>query len=337
MRHLHARAAHLRDRAPARDAPAVAGRSEALDDGEPLPLHRLRGHHQGHRGGREMSFTYHEPGTVAEAAALLASHGPDTVVLAGGTAFAILYPGGLIRPAHVGGLRRCTELRGIRTDASGLWIGALATHREIERSAIVRAHHAAITDTFARIATVRIRHQATVGGNLAHADPAQDPPPTLIAFDASVTVAGVNGARRVFSVEELFVDHLTTSLVTGEIIIGVRIPPVSAGTRATYLKFLPRSHDDYATVSVAAAVRLDREGRIPPPRIAPGAVRPTPGRARAAGRAVAGQRPTPALLSGAAELGRDAIEPLSDARGSAEYKRDMAVVWTRRALEEVVA
>src|SRR5258706_13834117 len=231
MRHLHARAAHLRDRAPARDAPAVAGRSEALDDGEPLPLHRLRGHHQSDRGGREMSFTYHEPGTVDEAAALLASHGPDTVVLAGGTAFAILYRGGLIRPAHVVGLRRCTELRGIRADASGLWIGALATHREVERSAIVRAHHAAIADTFARIATVRIRHQATMGGNLAHADPAEDPPPTLIAFNATVTVAGPGGALRDRAIEELFFDHLSTRLVEGEIILAVLIPPVPAVPR----------------------------------------------------------------------------------------------------------
>ncbi len=284
-----------------------------------------------------MSFTYHEPGTVDEAAALLASHGPDTVVLAGGTAFAILYRGGLIRPAHVVGLRRCTELRGIRTDASGLWIGALATHREIERSAIVRAHHAAITDTFARIATVRIRHQATVGGNLAHADPAQDPPPTLIAFNATVTVAGRGGARRDIAIEELFVDHLTTSLVEGEIIVGVRIPPVAAGTRATYLKFLPRSQDDYATVSVAAALRIDGDGRIASPRVALGAVGPTPVRARAVEDAIAGQRPSAGLFANAAALVRDAIAPLDDVRGSAAYKRDMAVVWTRRALEQVAA
>jgi carbon-monoxide dehydrogenase medium subunit len=259
------------------------------------------------------------------------------VVLGGGTAFAILYRGGLIRPAHVVGLRRCDELRGIRADASGLWIGALATHREIERSAIVRAHHAAIADTFARIATVRIRHQATVGGNLAHADPAQDPPPALIAFDATVTVAGPGGARRDIAIEELFIDHLTTSLLEGEIIVGVRIPPVAAGTRATYLKFLPRSQDDYATVSVAAALRLDGDGRIASLRVALGAVGPTPVRARAVEDAITGQRSSPQLLADAAALVRGAIEPLDDARGSAAYKRDMAVVWTRRALEQVVA
>ncbi len=282
-----------------------------------------------------MSFTYHEPGTIDEAAALLATYGPDAVALAGGTAFAILYRGRLIRPAHVVGLRRCDALRGIRADANGLWIGALATHREVERSAVVRAHHAAIADTFARIATVRIRHQATVGGNLAHADPAQDPPPALIAFGATVTVAGPGGARRDIAVDELFVDHLTTSLVEGEIIVGVRIPPVAAGTRATYLKFLPRSQDDYATVSVAATLRLDGDGRVASARVALGAVGPTPVRARAVEDAITGQRPSSALFADAAALVRDAIAPLDDARGSAAYKRDMALVWTRRALERV--
>src|SRR5260221_12050389 len=190
---------------------------------------------------------------------------------------------------------------------------------------------------FARIATVRIRHQATVGGNLAHADPAQDPPPTLIAFGATVTVAGPGGARRDVAVEELFVDHLTTSLLEGEIIVGVRIPPVAAGTRATYLKFLPRSQDDYATVSVAAALRIDGDGRIASPRVALGAGGPTPGRARAVEDAIAGQRPSAGLFANAAALVRDAIAPLDDVRGSAAYKRDMAVVWTRRALEQVAA
>src|SRR5258708_38550393 len=105
------------------------------------------------------------------------------------------------------------------------------------------------------MASVRSGHQATVAGTLAPADPAQDPPPTLIAFGATVTVAGPDGARRDVAVEELFVDHLTTSLLDGEIIVGVRIPPVAAGTRATYRKFRPRSHADSAAVSLAASLR----------------------------------------------------------------------------------
>jgi carbon-monoxide dehydrogenase medium subunit len=284
-----------------------------------------------------VTFSYHEPANVEEATALLAAHGAEATVLAGGTAFGILYRSGLIHPAHVVGLRRCAELRGIRADKDGLWIGALVTHREVERSAAVRAHHAAIADTFGRIATIRIRHQATVGGNLAHADPAQDPPPTLIAFDATVQVAGPSGARREIPVEKLFVDHFTTALADDELILGVRIPPVAAGTRATYLKFLPRSLDDYATVSAAAAIRLDADGRIAFVRVALGAVGPVPTRAHAVEAALTGQRPVPALLADAAALVRDEIDPLDDARGSVAYKKDMARVWTRRALEQVAA
>src|SRR5207244_738377 len=186
-------------------------------------------------------------------------------------------------------------LRGVRSEKGALCVGALATHREVERSPAVRAHHPAIADTFGRIATIRIRHQATVGGNLAHADPAQDPPPTLIAFDAVVQIAGPRGARREIPVEALFADHFTTTLADDELIVGVRIPAVAAGTRAMYMKFLPRSQDDYATVSVAAAVRLDTDGRIASARIALGAVGPVPVRVHAVERAIIGRRPTPAL------------------------------------------
>jgi len=284
-----------------------------------------------------MTFDYQEPSSVDAATGLLAEHGVDATVLAGGTAFALLYRNGLIRPGHVVGLRRCAELRGIRKEGDALWIGALATHREVELSATVRAHHPAIAETFGRIATVRIRHQATVGGNLAHADPAQDPPPTLIAFDAVVHVAGPMGARREIPIADLFVDHYTTSLGPAEVVLGVRVPAVAAGTRATYLKFLPRSLDDYATVSVAAALRLDPAGRVASVRVALGAVGPIPVRAHAVERALLGEVLTAARLRDAADAVRSEIDPLDDARGSAGYKRDMAVVCTRRALADVAA
>ena len=284
-----------------------------------------------------MTFDYHEPPSAAEAATLLAEHGEDAFLLAGGTAFALLYRNGFIRPGHVVGLRRCAELRGIRPGAEGLWIGALATHREVERSVAVRAHHPVIADTFSRVATVRIRHQATVGGNLAHADPAQDQPPTIIAFDAVVRTTTSSGGGRELPVDGLFVDHLTTTLAHDEIILGVRVPPVAPGTRATYLKFLPRSLDDYATVSVAAALRLDEAGRVAFVRVALGSVGSVPIRAHAVERALLGELPTPERLRDAAALVRDEVDPLDDARGTAAYKREMAAVWTRRALTEIAA
>lgn len=284
-----------------------------------------------------MTFDYVEPRSLDEATGLLAQYADEGVALAGGTAIVLLLKQGLIRPAHIVGLRRLVELRGIRADAEGLWIGALLTHREVERSAEVRAHHHALADTFAMIATVRIRNQATLGGNLAHADPAQDPPPMLMTLDASAVVAGAGGARREIPLDGFFVDHLTTVLAPGEIVLGVRVPPVGPATRATYVKFLPRTADDYATVSVAAAMRLRADGTIDHVRVTLGSVGPTPLRARRVEDALRGERPTPERLRDAAALVRDEIDPLDDARGTAQYKREMARVWTERALLRLTA
>ena len=282
-----------------------------------------------------MSFDLHQPTSLDEATALLATHGDDAVAMAGATALVLLLKQGLIKPAHVVGLRRIEAMRGIKSQGA-LWIGALTTHREAEMSPAVRAHSAALADAFATVATVRIREQATVGGNMAHADPAQDPPPMLIALDAVAEIAGPKGARREVPLDAFFVDHLTTVLEAGEIVTGIRVPAVAKGTRATYVKFLPGSKDDYATVSVAAALRLD-DGKVADVRIVLGSVGPTPIRVRAAEDALRGGAATATRIAEAAALVRDAVDPTSDLRGSAGYKRDMARVWTQRALASLVA
>ena len=282
-----------------------------------------------------MTYDYHEPREVAEALDLLVKHGEDAHLIAGGTATVLLLRQGLIRPGHVISLRAIGALAGIdRGHDGGLRIGATATHRQAERSADVRALSPALTNAFASVATVRIRNQATVGGNLAHADPAQDPPPMLAALGAAVTVVSPRGARSI-AVEDLAVDHFTTTLAGDEIITEVIVPPLAPGTRATYVKFLPRTADDYATVSVAAAMRL-ADGVVADTRIVLGAVGPTPIRARAAEAALAGAKPSRERLAQAAALVRDEVDPLDDLRGSAEYKREMARVWTERALLALV-
>jgi carbon-monoxide dehydrogenase medium subunit len=243
---------------------------------------------------------------------------------------------GLLRPAHVVGLRRITAMRGIRAVDGALWIGALTTHREAERSPAVSAHSAALAAAFATVATVRIREQATVGGNIAHADPAQDPPPMLIALDGVAEVAGPGGTRRDAPLDGFFVDHLTTSLRPGELVVGIRVPAVAHTTRATYVKFLPGSQDDYATVSVAATLRVEGD-RIADARVVLGSVGPTPIRVRAAEDALRGGPATAARFAEAAALVRDAVDPTSDGRGSAGYKREMARVWTERALASLAA
>ena len=284
-----------------------------------------------------MSFEYHEPRSLDEALALLDLYGDDAHLMAGGTATMLLLRQGLIRPAHVIGLRKIGELGGVaRTPDGGLRIGATATHRAVETSPDARAYSPALVAAFASVATIRIRNQATVGGNLAHADPAQDPPPILAALAASLTVASSRG-RRVIPVEELPVDIFTTSLARGEIVTEVVLPALAPGTRATYLKFLPRTADDYATVSVAAAMRRAADGAVADLRIVLGAAGPTPIRARKVEAALKGARPSRERIAEAAALARDEVDPLDDLRGSAGYKREMARVWTDRALAELAA
>jgi aerobic carbon-monoxide dehydrogenase medium subunit len=282
-----------------------------------------------------VTYDYHEPESVAEALDLLARHGEDAHLVAGATAFTLLWRQGLLRPGHVIGLRRIAALGGITGSSGGLVIGATVTHRAIEHSAEVEGYCPAITRTFASVATVRVRNQATLGGNLAHADPAQDPPPMLMALGAEVVATSTKG-ERVIKIDDLFVDVFTTSLHAGEIITSVRFPALAAGTRATYLKFLPQTADDYATVSVAAALRLAEDGTVADIRVALGAAAPTPRRARSVEDALRGARPdTKRIAEAAARVDTD-IEPFDDVRGSAVYKREMARVWTERALASLV-
>ena len=278
-----------------------------------------------------MTYDYHEPETFDEAAALLARYGEDAHLVAGATAFTLLWRQGLLRPGHVIGLRRIASLGGITRADGGLVIGATVTHRAIERSSDVARYCPAVTRAFASVATVRVRNQATVGGNLAHADPAQDPPPMLLALGAEVIATSTAGERTI-PLDELFIDVFTTSLRPGEIIASVRLPSLAAGTRATYLKFLPQTADDYATVSVAATLRLAADGTVADVRVALGAAGPTPVRARAVEDALRGARPDAKRIADAAARVDADIAPFDDVRGSSAYKRDMARVWTERAL-----
>lgn len=280
-------------------------------------------------------FEYVEPETLDEALTLLAESAEDTHVMAGGTSLVILMKQDLVRPARVIGLRRLAQLRAIDVGAGdGLRLGALATHGALARSAAVRGHAPALAATFAAVATVRIREQATLGGNLAHADPTQDPPVTLLALDAVAVVASAAGTRRI-PLAELFVDVFETSLRPDELLLRVELPPLPAGARATYKKFLPNTLDDYATVSVAVVVGTDADGACTHARIALGGAGPIPFRAVGAERSLIARRLDGGAIREAAALAAAAADPIDDLRGGAEYKRAMAAVWTERALREV--
>ena len=198
------------------------------------------------------------------------------------------------------------------------------------------AYCEALRTAFGELATVRIRNQGTVGGSLAHADPAQDPPPMLLALDAEVVAAGPRGERRI-PLHELFVGFFDTSLEPDEILTAIALPPADRRAGSAYLKFLPRTQDDYATISVAARVLADADGRCAGARIALGAAGAVPLRARRAEGLLARQRLDDEAVAAAAEAVRDEIDPVDDARGSAAYKREMAAVFTERALRQAIA
>jgi aerobic carbon-monoxide dehydrogenase medium subunit len=279
-------------------------------------------------------FEYLEPDTLEEALDILAGDPDDTLVMAGGTSLVILMKQDLVRPGRVLGLRRLAHLREIDGGDDGLALGALATHGALERSEAVRRYTPALASTFAAVATVRIREQGTLGGNLAHADPAQDPPVMLLALDGVAVAMSRFGERRV-PLDALFADVFETSLEATELLLRVELPALPAGARATYKKFLPATLDDYATVSAAAVVATDATGVCTHARIALGGAAPVPLRAYEAERSLTGRRLDDAAIREAAALAAAATDPIDDLRGSADYKRAMAGVWTERALREV--
>jgi len=199
----------------------------------------------------------------------------------------------------------------------------------------VQTHASLLTETFPHVASVRIRTMATIGGALAHADPNQDLPPALLVLDARVRLRSQQRTREV-SIGEFFTGYYETIMAPDELITEVIIPPPPIGSGAIFIKFLPQTHDDYATVAVAARLTLDGD-RIVDARVALGAAAATPLRATVVEDALRGQAPAPTVLREAAALVAEAVDPTADFRGSAAYKRDMAVVFVRRALTQAAA
>jgi len=280
------------------------------------------------------SFDYQTPRTIDEALALLSEHGDEARVIAGGTALVTMMRQRLVQPGCLVSLRDVEGLGGIEASKGEIRLGALTTHREVEVSPLVKERAPVLAETYGKVATVRIRHMATVGGSLAHADPNQDPPVTLMALDAKAEIRRTGGRREV-PLSAFFRDYYETVLEPGELVTAVSVPPLPAASGAAYVKFLPRSAEDYATVSVAATVTLDTGGeRCREGRIALGSVAPTPVRARAAEALLADGRLDERLLRAVGEAAKGEVNPLTDHRGSAEYKREMTAVMVGRALSQ---
>jgi carbon-monoxide dehydrogenase medium subunit len=280
------------------------------------------------------AFDYRAPARLDEVLALLKEHGEEARVIAGGTALVTMMRQRLVLPGCLVSLRGVAGLGGIEAAKGGVRLGALVTHRDAEVSPVLKERLPVLADTFHRVATVRIRDMATVGGALAHADPSQDPPVTLLALNATVEVRRAGGQREL-PLDTFFRDYYETALEPGELVTAVNVPPLPAASGAAYIKFLPRSAEDYATVAVAATVTLEAGGeRCREARIALGSVAPTPLRAKAAEALLPGVRLDDRLLQAVGEAAKGAVNPLTDHRGSAEYKREMTAVMVGRALTQ---
>ena len=283
-----------------------------------------------------IDFEYHAPTSLDQVFGLLDQYGDDARIMAGGTALVIQMKQRLSQPGHVIGLRQVGSLNSIESTPEGLRIGALCTQRQIENSILIAEDLPLLAKTFRKVATPRIRNMATIGGGLVNGDPNQDPPPALIALGASAVMTCKSGDR-VVPLEDLFLDYYETDIHPGEVLTSVLVPPAPAGSGSVYLKFLPRTADDYGTVSAAAVVSKEQDGTFKDVRIVLGSVGVTPIRAKDAEDALRGKALTDENIRAATALVKDAVDPLEDFRGSSEYKTDMAEVFARRAVEQAIA
>lgn len=272
------------------------------------------------------------PASVEEALSILAEQGEDARVLAGGTAVVLLLRQGLISPAVLVSLDR---LEGLRTIAdggrSGLRLGSLVSLRQAETSALVRASQPTLAATFAEVANVRIRHAATLGGNLAEADYASDPPCILWALRARVLVRSIQGEREL-SLAELLAGYYRTSLAPDELLTEVVVPALPSGSGSCYLRLVTGSSEDRPCAGVAAVARVDEAGRCDELRVVVSAVGPVPVELEEAEGMAIGQLRSDGLVAEIAATYARQIEPLSDLRGSTRYRKQAIEVLVRRAL-----
>ena len=276
-------------------------------------------------------FEYNSVVSVDEAVALLGEHGEDAKVLAGGQSLVPLLALRLARPARLIDINRVAELTSV-TNGSGLTVGSVVRQRVAERSETVAIANPLLVRALGLIGHAAIRNRGTIGGSIAHADPAAELPTVLLALDGEVTARGRNGTRTI-GAAELFQGFLTTSVAPDELVTGVRVPPWPAGTGWSFQEFSRRS-GDFAVAGVAATMRLDRNGMIADARIALSGMGTTPVRAQKAEAALAGQSPSDEVWAAASEDAVAGLDPPSDIHGTAAYRRHLAAALTGRALRE---
>jgi carbon-monoxide dehydrogenase medium subunit len=276
------------------------------------------------------SFEYFRPGTLAEAIALLQEHGDGAKILSGGQSLIPMMKVRLARPEFIIDINRLADLQYIKEEGGYLKIGGLTREADLDSSSLIRAKYPIILDTAATIADPQVRNLATVGGNLAHGDPANDHPATMLALGAEIIATG-QGGERTIPITNFFLSVFTTALEHGEILTEIRIPIPPSASGGAYFK-LERKVGDFATVGVAAQVTLDGNGVCRRAGIGLTKVGATPIKAGRAEDFLVGKTVDERQISQAAQLAAEEAQPSSDLRGPAEYKVSMIRELTKRAL-----
>ena len=280
------------------------------------------------------SFDYHAPSSLDEAIKLLDDLGDDAKILAGGHSLIPMMKLRLAEPVHLVDINGLSDLDYIKEEDGFLYIGAMTRESTLETSELIASKYPILKDTSEVIADPLVRNLATVGGNIAHGDPANDHPATMVALDAEIVVHGpvgmLSGGERTISVDEFFVGPLMTALEENEILTAIKIPTPEGKSGASYLK-LERKVGDYAIAGVAAALHFDGE-TCSKAGIGLTNVGPTPVRASEAQNALVGTTVSQEDADNAGEMAAAASQPVGDHRGSEDYKRAMVRTLTSRAI-----
>ncbi|UCE59852.1 MAG: xanthine dehydrogenase family protein subunit M [Phycisphaerales bacterium] len=273
----------------------------------------------------------HNATTLEEAGGTLARYAPSVRLLAGGTDLLVDLKTGRATYDHLVSINRIETLRGLDENANELRIGALTTVTQLGSAPVVRERFSPLLDATSKMAAPQIRNVATVGGNIAAAVPCADLPPILTAMNASVAL-WLSGDERTVPLHDFFTGPRETILRDGELLTAALVPKPPPGFGATYARFGMREGNTIAVAAVAASLLLDSAGTVQDARIILGAVAPIPKMVKEAGDALIGQKADDDSFGAAADIAMKAAEPISDVRGSADFRRELVAVLTKRAL-----
>jgi len=282
-------------------------------------------------------FEYISAGSVEEVLSLITSNNGSTRILCGGTDLLVQMRENRRRAELLINIKKIPELNKIEYDrGSGLWLGAAVSCYTVGHNPLVSENYPGLVDAVRLVGGVQIQYRASLGGNLCNASPAADTIPALIVHRASAVIMGKDG-RRELPVEQFCVAPGVNALQKGEFLLALKIPAGQENFGAHYLRFIPRNEMDIAVVGAGASVVLDEGGEIIlSARIALGAVAPTPLFVEEAGTFLAGKNPSQENIQEAAKIAQAAARPISDLRGTSEYRKHLSAVLTRRELEKAI-